>query len=130
MLISGNVSLLISFLIPLFKFSEAKVSEKKKLSEKIKEKENRLKKKQQELKVKEKQENVSFVMALTGSIQFTTVVIYNNVFILALLHLLLQQEEPTLEEQLAEKIRVKKLQEDADLELAKDAFGKTPLPFR
>ncbi|XP_056134531.1 eukaryotic translation initiation factor 3 subunit J-B isoform X2 [Lampris incognitus] len=32
-------------------------------------------------------------------------------------------EELTLEEQLAEKLRVKKLQEDADLELAKDAFG-------
>ncbi|XP_026175680.1 eukaryotic translation initiation factor 3 subunit J-B [Mastacembelus armatus] len=34
-----------------------------------------------------------------------------------------EQAEPTLEEQLAEKLRVKKLQEDADLELAKDAFG-------
>ncbi|KAK2853963.1 hypothetical protein Q5P01_006624 [Channa striata] len=33
------------------------------------------------------------------------------------------QPELTLEEQLAEKLRVKKLQEDADLELAKDAFG-------
>ncbi|XP_044206939.1 eukaryotic translation initiation factor 3 subunit J-B [Thunnus albacares] len=31
--------------------------------------------------------------------------------------------ELTQEEQLAEKLRVKKLQEDADLELAKDAFG-------
>ena len=50
------------------------------------------------------------------------------VFILTLWHMLLQQEEVTPEDQLAEKIRVKKLQEDADLELAKDAFGKT-LPF-
>ncbi|KAK9542839.1 hypothetical protein VZT92_000667 [Zoarces viviparus] len=33
------------------------------------------------------------------------------------------EEELTAEEELAEKIRVKKLQEDADLELAKDAFG-------
>ncbi|KAM9817107.1 eukaryotic translation initiation factor 3 subunit J-B [Neosynchiropus ocellatus] len=33
------------------------------------------------------------------------------------------QPELTPEEQLAEKLRVKKLQEDADLELAKDAFG-------
>ncbi|XP_068586826.1 eukaryotic translation initiation factor 3 subunit J-B [Cebidichthys violaceus] len=33
------------------------------------------------------------------------------------------EEELSPEEQLAEKIRVKKLQEDADLELAKDAFG-------
>lgn len=67
---------------------ETKVSEKKKLSEKIKEKENRLKKKQQELKN-------------------------------------MQEKEADLdpEEQLAEKLRVKKLQEDADLELAKDAFG-------
>lgn len=34
-----------------------------------------------------------------------------------------QKEELTPEEQLAEKLRVKKLQEAADLELAKDAFG-------
>lgn len=34
-----------------------------------------------------------------------------------------EQEELTPEDQLAEKLRVKKLQEDADLELAKDAFG-------
>uniref|UniRef100_A0A3Q3KBQ5 Uncharacterized protein n=1 Tax=Monopterus albus TaxID=43700 RepID=A0A3Q3KBQ5_MONAL len=76
------------FIFPLF--SETKVSEKKKLSEKIKEKENRLKKKQQELKDKELQD---------------------------------KEAELTPEEQLAEKLRVKKLQEDADLELAKDAFG-------
>ncbi|XP_061615025.1 eukaryotic translation initiation factor 3 subunit J-B isoform X2 [Phyllopteryx taeniolatus] len=65
----------------------AKVSEKKKLSEKIKERENHLKKKQQELKEKE------------------------------------LEQEFTPEEQLTEKLRVQKLQEDADLELAKDAFG-------
>ncbi|XP_063304774.1 eukaryotic translation initiation factor 3 subunit J [Pelobates fuscus] len=37
------------------------------------------------------------------------------------------QESPELspEEQLAEKLRLKKLQEDADLELAKEAFGVT-----
>lgn len=70
--------------------TEAKVSEKKKLSEKIKEKENRLKKKQQEQRERE-----------------------------------LQNKEGNLtpEEQLAEKLRVKKLQEDSDLELANDAFG-------
>ncbi|XP_031604571.1 eukaryotic translation initiation factor 3 subunit J-B [Oreochromis aureus] len=34
-----------------------------------------------------------------------------------------EEEQLTPEEQLAEKLRVKKLQEDADLELAKDAFG-------
>ncbi|XP_019722919.1 eukaryotic translation initiation factor 3 subunit J-B isoform X1 [Hippocampus comes] len=67
--------------------TEVKVPEKKKLSEKIKERENRLKKKQQELQEKE------------------------------------LEEELTPEEQLAEKLRVQKLQEDADLELAKDAFG-------
>ncbi|KAL4613383.1 Eukaryotic translation initiation factor 3 subunit J-A, partial [Arapaima gigas] len=33
--------------------------------------------------------------------------------------------EPTPEEQLAEKFRVKKLQEESDLELAKEAFGVT-----
>uniref|UniRef100_A0A8C9YEC3 Eukaryotic translation initiation factor 3 subunit J n=1 Tax=Sander lucioperca TaxID=283035 RepID=A0A8C9YEC3_SANLU len=71
------------------KKTETKVSEKKKLSEKIKEKENRLKKKQQELKNELEKE----------------------------------KEELSPEEQLAEKMRVKKLQEDADLELAKDAFG-------
>lgn len=38
---------------------------------------------------------------------------------------LLQQSELTPEEQLLEKLRVKKLQEEADLELANDAFGKT-----
>ncbi|XP_054627324.1 eukaryotic translation initiation factor 3 subunit J-B isoform X1 [Dunckerocampus dactyliophorus] len=68
----------------------SKVSEKKKLSEKIKEKENRFRKRQQELKEKE---------------------------------LEVQQENLTPEDQLAEKLRVQKLQEDADLELAKDAFG-------
>ncbi|XP_054627325.1 eukaryotic translation initiation factor 3 subunit J-B isoform X2 [Dunckerocampus dactyliophorus] len=67
----------------------SKVSEKKKLSEKIKEKENRFRKRQQELKEKE----------------------------------LEVQENLTPEDQLAEKLRVQKLQEDADLELAKDAFG-------
>ncbi|KAM3625689.1 uncharacterized protein V6R79_016113 [Siganus canaliculatus] len=35
----------------------------------------------------------------------------------------LEQEELTPEEQAAEKLRLKKLQEDSDLELAKDAFG-------
>jgi translation initiation factor 3 subunit J len=65
------------------------VSEKKKLSEKIKEKERQDKLKKQE---EEKQK---------------------------------KQEELTAEEQLAEKLRVKKLQEDADLELAKEAFGVT-----
>lgn len=47
-----------------------------------------------------------------------------NVLILTFGHLLLQ-EELTHEEQQAEKLRVQKLQEDADLELANDAFGKT-----
>lgn len=42
----------------------------------------------------------------------------------------LQKTELTAEEQLEEKLRVKKLQEDADLELAKDAFGETESPFR
>ncbi|XP_037603239.1 eukaryotic translation initiation factor 3 subunit J-B isoform X2 [Sebastes umbrosus] len=67
---------------------DAKVSDKKKLSEKIKEKENRLKKKLQEQLKKEEED-----------------------------------EELTHEEQQAEKLRVQKLQEDADLELANDAFG-------
>ncbi len=44
-------------------------------------------------------------------------------------HLSSQQEQLTPEEQLAEKLRVKKLQEDADLELAKDAFGETGSSF-
>ncbi|XP_016888122.1 eukaryotic translation initiation factor 3 subunit J-B [Cynoglossus semilaevis] len=71
---------------------ETKVSEKKKLSEKIKEKENRLKKKQQEVKEKELED---------------------------------KEEELTPEQELEEKLRVQKLQEAADLELAKDAFGVT-----
>lgn len=35
-----------------------------------------------------------------------------------------EDTELTPEEELAEKIRVKKLQEDSDLELAKEAFGE------
>ncbi|KAK0144904.1 Eukaryotic translation initiation factor 3 subunit J-A [Merluccius polli] len=65
---------------------ETKVSEKKKLSEKIKQKEDREKRK----KLEELQQ---------------------------------KQEDLTPEEQQAEKLRVKELQEAADLELAKDAFG-------
>uniref|UniRef100_A0A8C6SBK0 Eukaryotic translation initiation factor 3 subunit J n=1 Tax=Neogobius melanostomus TaxID=47308 RepID=A0A8C6SBK0_9GOBI len=65
-----------------------KFSEKKKLSEKIKEKENRLRKKQQEEE-----------------------------------EMLQNQEELTPEEIIAEKLRVKQLQEEAELELTKDAFG-------
>lgn len=42
-----------------------------------------------------------------------------------LLFLWVQEEEQlTPEEQLAEKLRVKKLQEESDLELTKDAFGE------
>ncbi|XP_076012068.1 eukaryotic translation initiation factor 3 subunit J-B [Genypterus blacodes] len=67
------------------KKAEAKVSDKKRLMEKIKEKENRLRKKQEMTEV--------------------------------------QEAEVTPEDQAAEKLRVQKLQEEADLELAKDAFG-------
>ncbi|XP_036391348.1 eukaryotic translation initiation factor 3 subunit J-A-like isoform X2 [Megalops cyprinoides] len=73
------------------KKAEVKVSDKKKLSEKIKEKENLQRKKQEELKKR-----------LQQSTEKTSL---------------------TPEEELAEKLRVKKLQEEADLELAKDAFG-------
>lgn len=44
---------------------------------------------------------------------------------LPFVELLLQEKELSLEDQVAEKLRVQKLQEEADLELAKDAFGKT-----
>ncbi|XP_062318640.1 eukaryotic translation initiation factor 3 subunit J-A [Osmerus eperlanus] len=71
--------------------SEAKNSEKKKLSDKIKEKEMVQRKKQEELKKR-----------LQESQEIT---------------------ELTPEEELAEKLKVQKLQEEADLELAKDAFG-------
>uniref|UniRef100_W5N8L9 Eukaryotic translation initiation factor 3 subunit J n=1 Tax=Lepisosteus oculatus TaxID=7918 RepID=W5N8L9_LEPOC len=70
---------------------EVKVSEKKKLIEKIKEKESRLKKKQEEIKQRLEEPE--------------------------------QPAELTPEEQLAEKLRVKKMQEESDLELAKEAFG-------
>uniref|UniRef100_A0A672S6E8 Eukaryotic translation initiation factor 3 subunit J n=1 Tax=Sinocyclocheilus grahami TaxID=75366 RepID=A0A672S6E8_SINGR len=70
------------------KKSEAKPAEKKKLGEKIKEKENVQRQKQEEL-LKQLQESES-------------------------------STELTPEE---EKLRVKKLQEDSDLELAKEAFG-------
>ncbi|XP_016373272.1 eukaryotic translation initiation factor 3 subunit J-A isoform X1 [Sinocyclocheilus rhinocerous] len=75
------------------KKSEAKPTEKKKLGEKIKEKENVQRQKQEEL----------------------------------LKQFELQESESSTElapeEELAEKFRVKKLQEDSDLELAKEAFG-------
>ncbi|XP_016342268.1 eukaryotic translation initiation factor 3 subunit J-A isoform X1 [Sinocyclocheilus anshuiensis] len=75
------------------KKSEAKPAEKKKLSEKKKEKENVQRQKQDEL----------------------------------LKQFELQESESSTElipeEELAEKLRVKKLQEDSDLELAKEAFG-------
>ncbi|XP_075877513.1 eukaryotic translation initiation factor 3 subunit J-B [Nelusetta ayraudi] len=74
------------------KTGESKVSDKKKLMEKIKEKENRLKKKQQDLK-KKQMENTE------------------------------PEQELTPEDEIAEKLRLKKLQEDSDLELANDAFG-------
>lgn len=54
------------------------------------------------------------------TIQYLILSLYRTVF---------QQEELTPEEQLAEKMRVKKLQEDSDLELAKDAFGKSGSSF-
>lgn len=40
------------------------------------------------------------------------------------LFLLSQVEQLTPEEKLAEKLRLKKLQEESDLELTKDAFGE------
>ena len=40
------------------------------------------------------------------------------------MNLLLKHEELSAEDQLAEKLRVKKLQEEADLKLAEEAFGK------
>lgn len=75
------------------KKTETKGSDKKKLSDKIKEKENVQRKKQEELR-KRLQESQ-------------------------------EKTEPTPEEELAEKIIVQKLQEEADLELANDAFGES-----
>lgn len=43
---------------------------------------------------------------------------------LSLWNLSFQQEELNPEEQLAEKLRLKKLQEESDLELTNDAFGR------
>ncbi|XP_056308117.1 eukaryotic translation initiation factor 3 subunit J-A [Danio aesculapii] len=74
------------------KKTEAKPTEKKKLSEKIKEKENLQRKKQEELRKQQLEET--------------------------------KRDTPlTPEDELAEKLRVKQLQEDSDLELAKEAFG-------
>ncbi|KAK9971664.1 hypothetical protein ABG768_025019 [Culter alburnus] len=73
---------------------EVKPPEKKKLGDKIKEKEIKQKKKQEELKKKIEESEVS--------------------------------ESLSPEELLAEKLRVKKLQEEADLELAREAFGVDP----
>ncbi|XP_017569126.1 eukaryotic translation initiation factor 3 subunit J-A [Pygocentrus nattereri] len=68
-----------------------KPTEKKKLGDKIKEKESLQRKRQEELRKQLEESKDS--------------------------------TELTPEEELAEKLRVKKLQEDSDLELAKDAFG-------
>lgn len=96
----------------LFYIPEPKVSEKKKLMEKIKEKENRLKKKQEELTKNLEDEVCGAINALFQlRAAFASLVF-------------LQEEELSLEEQLAEKLRVKKLQEESDLELTKDAFGE------
>ncbi|KAK2867422.1 hypothetical protein QQF64_023107 [Cirrhinus molitorella] len=73
------------------KKTEAKPTEKKKLSEKIKEKEILQRKKQEELQKQTEESKTPTELAP--------------------------------EEELAEKLRVKKLQEDSDLELAKEAFG-------
>ncbi|XP_051896584.1 eukaryotic translation initiation factor 3 subunit J-like [Pristis pectinata] len=72
---------------------EAKVSEKKKLSDRIKEKEE----KERQLKKKH--------VALKNSLKAQ------------------EPAELSTEEQLAEKLRLAKLQEQADLEVAKDTFG-------
>ncbi|KAI5627039.1 eukaryotic translation initiation factor 3 subunit J-A [Silurus asotus] len=69
-----------------------KVPEKKKLIDKIKEKESLQKKKQEELRKQQLEESKD-------------------------------STDSTPEEELAEKLQLKKLQEDSDLELAKDAFG-------
>lgn len=96
----------------LFYVPEPKVSEKKKLMEKIKEKENRLKKKQEEVKKSLEDEVCGAINALFQlRAAFASLVF-------------LQEEELSPEEQLAEKLRVKKLQEESDLELTKDAFGE------
>lgn len=84
--------------------------------EKIKEKESKQKKKQEELK-KNLQQEVCLGCLVTAK----THVAFSK---LSFLHF--QEEELTLEEQLAEKLRVKQLQEESDLELTKDAFGKDP----
>lgn len=39
-----------------------------------------------------------------------------------------EHRELTPEEQLADKLRLKKLQEESDLELAKETFGKCAVP--
>lgn len=85
--------------------------------EKIKEKEERLKKKQEELKKNLGEEVCGAINAL-----FQLPVAFSSFFFLQL-----QEEELSPEEQLAEKLRVKKLQEESDLELTKDAFGEDRL---
>ncbi|KAK3526173.1 hypothetical protein QTP70_017728, partial [Hemibagrus guttatus] len=92
-----------------------KPSEKKKLGDKIKEKESLQKKKQEELQKQPK---------LGGTTSCEDC--WNGM--LGLGHFFQLEDskdstECTPEEELAEKLRVKKLQEDSDLELAKEAFG-------
>jgi len=41
-----------------------------------------------------------------------------------------EHKELTPEEQLADKLRLKKLQEESDLELAKETFGECAVPWQ
>ncbi|XP_023673135.2 eukaryotic translation initiation factor 3 subunit J-A-like isoform X2 [Paramormyrops kingsleyae] len=79
------------------KKTEVKTSDKKKLSEKIKEKESLQRKNEEELELKSEWSEQPGDPTPTPT--------------------------PTPEEQLDEKLRVKKLQEESDLELTKEAFG-------
>ncbi|XP_031420563.1 eukaryotic translation initiation factor 3 subunit J-A isoform X2 [Clupea harengus] len=82
------------------KLTEAPSTEKKKLNDKIKEKENLQRKKQEELqkRIEEESDESSEVKSEDKS-----------------------EDKP--EDEIAEKIHLKKLQEDSDLELANDTFG-------
>lgn len=103
--------------------------------EKIKEKENRLKKKQQDLKKKQMENTVNIFSSwpLKG---FSPIFAYCgpatvSVFWLFVFFSLQEQvQELTPEDEIAEKLRLKKLQEDSDLELANDAFGEFGTPFK
>lgn len=114
--------------------AEAKVSEKKKVAEKIKEREKLQRKKQEEVKKRvspplprgQRERPAVSPRGLWAAAGRRLGGRRWHFCFLSLFKLEASEEsqELTPEEQLADKLRLQKLQEEADLELAKETFGE------